>query len=84
MPHNVLDLLAPTAVVHAEGFEATPAWELVETRLDDAQQGSRRDPLQRKLDETGALSRWSFRCDQSCATSWLLIDVVERAIKRNR
>src|SRR5258708_4197620 len=38
MPRDVLDLLAPPAVVHAERLEPAPARELVETRLDDAQQ----------------------------------------------
>src|SRR5690242_21452133 len=56
MPHDVLDLLAPTTVVHAKRFEPALAWELVETRLDDAQQGSDRDALQRKLDECRRLT----------------------------
>jgi hypothetical protein len=53
MLRDVSDLLAPTAVVHAEGFESALVWEFVETRLDDPQQSSRRDALQRKLDELG-------------------------------
>src|SRR6266446_9681868 len=56
MLRDVLDLLAPTAVIHAECFEPALARELVETRLDDAQQGPRRDAVQRKLDECGRLA----------------------------
>src|SRR5207248_2142988 len=51
MLRDVSDLLAPATVTHAERLEPAIAWELVETRLDDAQQGPRRDALQRKLDE---------------------------------
>jgi len=57
MPRDVLDLLAPTAVIHPERVEATLAWEPVETRLDDAQQGPRRDALQCELDERWRLTR---------------------------
>src|ERR1700730_5405517 len=51
MPRDVWDLLAPTAVIHPERLEATLAWQLVETRLDDAQQDHCRGALQCKLDE---------------------------------
>ena len=37
MRRDVSDLLAPTAVVHPEGFEPALARELVKTELDDAQ-----------------------------------------------
>src|SRR5437868_6580736 len=56
MPRDVSHLLAPTAVIHAERFEPAIAWDLVETRLDDAQQSPRRDALQRKLDERRRLT----------------------------
>src|SRR4029077_3384936 len=48
---DVLNLLAPTAVIHPERFETTVALQLVETRLDDAQQGSRRGDVRCKLDK---------------------------------
>src|SRR6266851_4183352 len=56
MPCDVLDLLAPTAVIHPERFEPALARELVETRLDDAQQGPRRDAVQRELDKRRRLT----------------------------
>jgi len=39
MLRDVLDLLAPAAVVHSECIDPTLAREPVETRLDDPQQG---------------------------------------------
>src|SRR5690349_25119678 len=56
MPRDVSDLLGPATVVHAEGLEPAIAWDLVETRFDDAQQSSRRDVLQCKLDERRRLA----------------------------
>src|SRR2546421_2051930 len=56
MPRDVSDLLAPTAVIHAEGLEPAIAWDLVETRLDDAQRSPRQDALQCKLDERRRLT----------------------------
>ena len=56
MSRDVLDLLAPTAVVHPECFEPALGRELVETRFDDAQQGRRRDALTRELDERRRLT----------------------------
>jgi hypothetical protein len=51
MPRDVPDLLAPAALVHAEGFAAPLGRYLVEARFDDAQQGSAGDALQGELDE---------------------------------
>src|ERR1700730_9293688 len=49
-------MLTQPAVVHAEGFEPALARELVETRLDEAQQSPRRDAPQGKLDECWRLT----------------------------
>jgi len=51
MLRDVLDLLAPAAVIHAERFEPALARKLVETRLDDSQQSPCQGALQGELDE---------------------------------
>src|SRR3979411_3288479 len=51
MPGDVVHLLAPAAFVHPKGLVAARAWNLVEARLDDAQQRSGRGRLQREFDE---------------------------------
>src|SRR5688572_6197844 len=56
MPRDVLDLLAPAALIHAESFATTLGRDLVEARFDDAQQGSAGDALQRELDERRRLA----------------------------
>src|SRR5438876_564859 len=56
MPRDVVDLLFPTAVIHPERFAPALARQLIEPRFDDAQQGPRRDALQRKLNERRRLT----------------------------
>ena len=51
MPRDILDLLAPPALVHAEGFDTALARHFVEARFDDAQQRPGRGLFQRELDE---------------------------------
>jgi len=53
---DVLDLLAPAAVVHAEGLVATVRRQLVEARFDDTQPGARRRLLQGEFDQRRRLS----------------------------
>src|SRR5262249_29956468 len=56
MPRDVRDLRTPPAVVHAKRFEPALAWDLVETRFDDVQQGPARCLLQREFDERSRLT----------------------------
>src|SRR6266540_684291 len=56
MPCDVFKLLAPAALVHAKRLVTAVAWQLVEPRLDDAQQRPRRGFLQGELDERRRLS----------------------------
>ena len=54
---DVLHLFCPTAVIHAECFEAAVAGDLVETGLRKQEQGAARGLLQPEFDERGCLLR---------------------------
>src|SRR5262245_5602705 len=57
MPGDVSELNAPTALIHTKRLVAAFAWQLVEARLDDAQQRPCRGFLQGKLNKCRRLSR---------------------------
>src|SRR5262245_32374677 len=57
MLRDVLQLLRPAAVVHAEGLGATSGRDAVEARLDQRQARARRRVFQAELDERGRLLR---------------------------
>src|SRR5262249_59589556 len=57
MLRDVLHLLAPAAIVHAERLEPALFWNPVEAGLDDAQQGPGGVLLQRELDQCRRLGR---------------------------
>ena len=54
---NILHLLCPAAVIHAECFDAAVAWDFVETRLSEQKQCAALGLLQPEFDERGRLLR---------------------------
>jgi hypothetical protein len=57
MALDVLQLLCPTAVIHAECFEAAVAGDFVESGLREQKQCAARGLLQPEFDERGRLLR---------------------------
>src|SRR5262245_50866884 len=51
MAGDVLHLMRPAPLIHAEGLRATMGRYLVEARLDDAEQGAGRSLFQGELDK---------------------------------
>src|SRR5712671_4231243 len=60
MVFDVLHLLGPATIIHAEGFEAAVAWDFVETRFREQQQRAGGGLLQSEFDERGCFLRVVF------------------------